>query len=1369
MRGVNDNPWESRIRSHANRDDDDDDEADTGNLSNDGLQASRMYQARNTLNSRSNTEESDDGDDDDTETITFFPTTTTATLRTTPVNPLFSSLPTSSVFLPPPSASNPGIPIVVPNDDGVSTIMSWREREGQQRSLRAMLMLLLMLLLMNGEEPRSHDSSFQKNAHPLYRAHQAQQRQQLHGRLRGTKIKDGMGYYSQPPSSSEGSSYTLSHNSIETGGVLSSLSPQLSPEVYLSRRTQDARIRRVVQVDRRYRNLVDKYNNGRDYDSLVRQWAAARADHEQDQFFASPISATAASSSQGNAWQRDNVIRSSVRTAAAAAAAVDDDSDEEFALKTAFHYPWNATGLYRGRWTRAVVREDFISTSSPTNDTAHINSTSESSSPAPTFHSLHKRQATKAATSQNATRNETDWQYFDAVSLEGSILRMVKQQRKEIRLLQKQNDGSLKPKQSLKSVLQTMSSPSTRSSLVSSMKSNSLETTVSHADHPLMWIPMDPPKIGIFLLPEKYRLRLRNDHNLTSMGWNEVTVKAHGRLYEVVNLPPPAAVPYLIPTSSIFSEAAISSSPQQVPTRSEMSSNDDVPEDVRSKITLQTNHGRVALQLYSRGIPAITELSLVDGFIKLYDSVRLGYSTRHDLVLRVRGVLIHATGQLSLVANDRAAHRSALVIDDSDDTQSNVDEFNRTGASYPSSERDRKKVEEINDQHRRLSKAVSELVATSIGTSTLIPKSENHHILSSSGGNLLDSIRDEAWNLVHQTMAQYKVDGSEKGEKNIGNQSADITFFRSSLEIEADVVAESNKTRLQRKHRVLESHGAEFVHSMFLETNVSDSLLDTPWSDIVIPYPYVRDDDDESVRFIKTPASRKMLPREQLLELNAADCEFEIRLEIEPTQWTVGEWRTLLGRRFEQVKELDPANHKLNDPEGNQKFDKKPHRVESFVFPSSSRTTRSTYKYAPQVEALVQSASGTIVSHNCDFHAFMNATAPRTDWGAITRKAINYSFLIMLVCLAQIMILLRQLVHSQAQSVATRVSLLSIGWQTVIDALMCFAHIYLSLAVQKLFTAFASVAFFKLLIFCVIEMKYMAILTQARGRANGNPPSPEVLRRRIAMLHARFYLAMTGVLLLALYVNDKWRILYVLGVYSFWVPQIVLNIITEARNPLHPHFIYGMSFTRLVAPLYFFGFQANFLKEVYPDTVTDWALCRWLVVWVAVQTALLLGQAKFGARFMIPARFSPPKFDYSRPIPSSMLPPGVTQDLKPPSSSVGVESTTADSVHSRHTTAVTTRNRRGNNGTGATDRGITASGTKSSTANIPSSSTSLSNTPQVSVNCLECSICYDPIDVCDRKAYMLAPCNHLFHRDCLVTWMEVKMECPICRKELPAI
>ena len=52
------------------------------------------------------------------------------------------------------------------------------------------------------------------------------------------------------------------------------------------------------------------------------------------------------------------------------------------------------------------------------------------------------------------------------------------------------------------------------------------------------------------------------------------------------------------------------------------------------------------------------------------------------------------------------------------------------------------------------------------------------------------------------------------------------------------------------------------------------------------------------------------------------------------------------------------------------------------------------------------------------------------------------------------------------------------------------------------------------------------------------------------------------------------------------------------------------------------------------------------------------------------------------------------------------------------------------------------------------------------LNEVECVICMTLIE--DTHAgCMITPCDHIFHRDCLQQWMDVKMECPSCRASIP--
>ena len=158
---------------------------------------------------------------------------------------------------------------------------------------------------------------------------------------------------------------------------------------------------------------------------------------------------------------------------------------------------------------------------------------------------------------------------------------------------------------------------------------------------------------------------------------------------------------------------------------------------------------------------------------------------------------------------------------------------------------------------------------------------------------------------------------------------------------------------------------------------------------------------------------------------------------------------------------------------------------------------------------------------------------------------------------------------------------------------------------------------------------------------------------------------------------------------------------------------------------------------------------------------------------MIPNRFLPPKYNYSRPIPASLLP---ASNSSPASPEIVVE--LGETSPTRAGANGTTRNRRG----GSSNREET-----------PGMSEDTTDT-----NTLDCIICHNEIDTNDPQGYMLAPCDHIFHRQCLEQWMDVKvritlspsvlktlslthithpyqslpidvqMECPVCRNGLPA-
>ncbi|KAG8366985.1 hypothetical protein BUALT_Bualt16G0025400 [Buddleja alternifolia] len=50
-------------------------------------------------------------------------------------------------------------------------------------------------------------------------------------------------------------------------------------------------------------------------------------------------------------------------------------------------------------------------------------------------------------------------------------------------------------------------------------------------------------------------------------------------------------------------------------------------------------------------------------------------------------------------------------------------------------------------------------------------------------------------------------------------------------------------------------------------------------------------------------------------------------------------------------------------------------------------------------------------------------------------------------------------------------------------------------------------------------------------------------------------------------------------------------------------------------------------------------------------------------------------------------------------------------------------------------------------------------------NSIGCAVCKDEVLVGEKLTRM--PCCHLYHRECIITWLRIRNTCPVCRYELP--
>ena len=182
---------------------------------------------------------------------------------------------------------------------------------------------------------------------------------------------------------------------------------------------------------------------------------------------------------------------------------------------------------------------------------------------------------------------------------------------------------------------------------------------------------------------------------------------------------------------------------------------------------------------------------------------------------------------------------------------------------------------------------------------------------------------------------------------------------------------------------------------------------------------------------------------------------------------------------------------------------------------------------------------------------------------------------------------------------------------------------------------------------------------------------------------------------------------FIFAAYSMWIPQIWKNARQDSCGFLYSYYVVGSSLVKLFCPLYFFTYKDNFIRAQ-----TNLLYSASLLIYVTAQVVVLALQQRYGPRFFLPKLLLAPKYDYFREIPQEVL-------------------------------------------------------------------------AQAQTGRLECVICMEHVNTTaerhieegealqsssqeDGLHYMITPCNHVFHKQCLEEWMEQKLECPICRAPLPA-
>jgi hypothetical protein len=247
-------------------------------------------------------------------------------------------------------------------------------------------------------------------------------------------------------------------------------------------------------------------------------------------------------------------------------------------------------------------------------------------------------------------------------------------------------------------------------------------------------------------------------------------------------------------------------------------------------------------------------------------------------------------------------------------------------------------------------------------------------------------------------------------------------------------------------------------------------------------------------------------------------------------------------------------------------------------------------------------------------------------------------------------------------------------------------------------------------------------------------------------IYTRFYFTLIVLMFLSLWASSWPRTLrsaYVdilcFAYLSFWIPQIYRNVMRNCRQALRWEYVIGISILRLTPIVYCYTKQNNTLS-----IDVDWTAAYILVGWVWLQVLALASQQFLGPRLFVKESWCPPAYDY-HPL---------LHDEE-------------DDVEAGATLPI----------------GFVASASQAKDKDANTKEKSSRGDRKI----FDCAICMNEIDVpvvtringkersgmgsswLERRNYMVTPCRHIFHSECLEGWMRLRLVCPICREGLPPL
>ncbi|KAL6950844.1 hypothetical protein ACO0QE_000126 [Hanseniaspora vineae] len=436
------------------------------------------------------------------------------------------------------------------------------------------------------------------------------------------------------------------------------------------------------------------------------------------------------------------------------------------------------------------------------------------------------------------------------------------------------------------------------------------------------------------------------------------------------------------------------------------------------------------------------------------------------------------------------------------------------------------------------------------------------------------------------------------------------------------------------------------------------------------------------------------------------------------------------------------------------------------------------HKNPPKIEI----SNGVLYSPDCGLYYQFDKFAGNREEIAVQKIRWDIIFFVTIPYMLQLFIFLKQMNFTNTPSRLNKVSRTTIDMLTLTDGTMAMTLFISAIVMDSLFVPLMVSSFFAFFLTLVFGIRYMSniIVSQINERiiswrslfrssghdnadgggtetaqtgADATTTAPAAAATPVANvipdesqltsdLNAKFmfklFLSTFTMMTIASWSSDSRNVLEGIAIVlcnSYWLPQISRNFLIDINPDLvglnFKWFVVGTSYVRLVPVVYIYGVKANIFHHHQSKM-----FILLMFVYVTLQIVVIKLQHTVGGRNVLPKVFmkhlnkymnSKKKYEYHRKFTTgeveehgAVFSCPICMDEDDPIKVMVDVCDDSSSENDQHS----------NSANDAEDH--------------ESQKTSLDK-------------------------YMVTPCYHVFHTTCLVTWMNTKLQCPVCRQPLPPL